>query len=358
MTAKHNQPTSNPNNLGASASTEPQNGRGVTFTDKTFCTGKVEVIGVHLGYMLGTYSNKDGSGGLFITDGSSCFHIDQNKNIHLQTGKTAIDGTNGGNLILGGDMVMVDGGRYLGVFTGADNESTIEGSTEKTEPAYSLKVYGDISIVAHGDIHMKGDNVTIEAGDQLNLKGNQVITNAADGGGKINMLSSEFTVTGKSFKCDLTTAFYVNGPEEITFNQKIKADPVSGSVNINSPGATIASNTIGSKNDVVTGNYRHINTTGNTQIEAYKTLFRDFAGTANTSLGPFVQYSIGQFDGEFVGTPRENSQSISAYQLKVGGSIGTSYKLQAGDVNMDTPGTITGRSISFVDFIGSLILLN
>ena len=356
--AKHNQPTSNPSNLGSAAGATPTEDTSVSFTDKSFCTGKIEVIGVHLGYILGTYSNKDGSGGLFITDGTSCFHIDENKNIHLQTGKTVNDGANGGNMVLRADMLMDKFENYVGVFSGVDDESSVEGDKEETNPAYSLVVYGNMDIVTHGEAKIKADNILVDAEDQLKLKANQIILQAADGGGKINFLSSEVTTTSKSVKYDLTTAFYVDGPEEITFNQKIKADPVSGSVNVNSPGATIASNTIGSKNDVVTGNYKHLNITGNSQFEAYKTLFRDLGGTSTVSLGPFVQYGLGQYDGAFVGTPRENSRTVSAYELKVGGAIGTSYNLTAGDVNIDTPGTITGTSISFVDFIGSLILLN
>lgn len=356
--AKHNQPTSNAANLGAAAGATPTEDTSVSFTDKSFCTGKIEVIGVHLGYILGTYANKDGSGGLFMTDGTSCFHIDENKNIHLQTGKTVNDGANGGNMVLRADMLMDKFENYVGVFSGVDDESSTEGSSETTKPAYSLVVYGNMDIVAHGEAKIKADNILVDAEDQLKLKANQIILQAADGGGKINLLSSEVTTTSKSVKYDLTTAFYVDGPEEITFNQKIKSDPVSGSVNVNSAGASVATNTIGYMNNVVTGNFKHLNITGNTQLEAYKLLYRDLGGTCTTSLGPFVQYGLGQFDGEFVGTPRENSRTISAYELKVGGAIGASYKLLAGDVNMDTPGTITGRSVSFVDFIGSLILLN
>lgn len=359
MSANHNQPTNNPSNLGGATRAKPTEDTSVSFVDKSFCTGKVELIGIHLGYMLGTYSNKDGSGGLFITDGATCLHIDENRNIHLQTGKTANDGTNGGNLIHRADMIMDKCKSYSGHFKGNDDDSTTGAGGETSKnPAYSLTVEGEMDIVVHGDANIAADNITLDAKEVLTLKGgNQVKIESGDGGGKVNTIASEITTTGKFVKYDLTSSFYVNGPEEITYNQKLKSDPISGSVNVNTPAAVISSNTVGARNEVMLGNTKMLST-GNMQLEGYKTLLRDFGGTSNVSLGPFVQFSVGQYEGDFIGTPRENSRDINAYTLKVGGAIGSSYKLLASDVNMDTPGTITGTSVSFVDFIGSLIFLN
>ena len=81
-------------------------------------------------------------------------------------------------------------------------------------------------------------------------------------------------------------------------------------------------------------------------------------GDAKLSLGPFVDYTIGQYEGKFVGIPTANSRSTNAYELLTGGTIGTSYRLASMDTNMFSLGTITGTTVGVTDFIGVVILLN
>jgi hypothetical protein len=360
MAQNYKQSSSNFNSVKKIA--DPINGRSNSKDELKFCTGEVQVIGVHLGFLIGTYSNKDGSGGLFISNGSSCFHVDENRNVHIKTGKSADDGANGGNLVLGSDdFIQTVRGGYAIEISGTDDKTTAskDGKKQEKEPAYSIKIYGDANIVTTGgDLKLSGDNVLINAKEQVKITaGSQILATSGDGSGKIDLTGGEVKTTAKFAKFDLTGSFTVNGPEEIAFNQKLAVDPIEGSVKINTPGATTAVNTMGSKSTVMIGPEK-ISSTGNLQLQGYKVLTQSIGGLDRTSLGPFSEFSLSQYEGTFVGSPRENSRALNAYDLYVGGTIGTSYSLTAMDVNLDSLGTISGRSVSIVDFIGTLILLN
>lgn len=359
MAQNYKQTTNNPSFIGKIS--DPTDGRG-TPENLKFCTGDVQIIGVHLDFIIGTYSNKDGSGGLFMTNGSSCFHIDQNRNLHLKTGKSAEDGVNGGNLVFASDdFIQRVRGSYAIEIDGTDDKTTAskDGKKQESEPAYSIMIYGDANIVTKGgDLKLGGDNILINAKEQVKIvAGSQILATSGDGSGRIDFAGGEVTTTAKFSKFELSGSFYVNGPEEITFNQKLSFDPITNNVKINSLGAVSAVNSVGGKNTVMIGNEK-ISTSGNLQIQGYKVLTQSIGGLDRNSLGPFSEYSLAQYEGSFVGTPRENSRTLNAYDLFVGGTIGTSYKLTGMDVNMDSLGTITGRSVSLVDFIGTLILLN
>jgi hypothetical protein len=353
----YNTPTSNKESVGAVAT--PPEGRSNDGDDKKFCTGSVEVIGVHQGFAVGTYNNKDGSGGLFITDGSSCFHIDAKRTIHIQTGTTAIDGAGAGGLQLISDWVMQKSGKYRLEVGPNDDENEVKGKKESKSPAYSIQIWGDADIVSTGgELRLGGDSVLINAKEQVKITaGSQILMNSNDGGGKIDILGGEVKTVAKIAAFDLTSTFYVDGAEEVTFNQKYKVDPVSGQATINTPGASQATNSIGSKSTITLGTYKHTST-GNFQITANKFLSTTLLGTLESSTGPMVKLSTSQFEGVFTGSPQVNSRTKDAYSLTVGGTIGTSYILNAMDVNIISLGTITGTSVANTSFIGSLILLN
>jgi hypothetical protein len=357
MAQNYNQPS----NVTPGAISEPTDGRG-TVENLKFCTGDIQIIGVHQDFILGTYGNKDGSGGLFITNGSSCFHIDENRNIHIKTGKSAEDGASGGNLLLRSDdfMQTVEGGYALEI-SGTDDKTTAssDGSKLEKEPAYSITVYGDANIVSTGgDLKLAGDNILLNAKEQVKIQaGNQILATSGDGSGRIDFLGGEVKTTAKFAKFDLTGTFTVDGAEEIALNQKLAVDPISGAVKINTPGAATAVNSMGTKSSVIIGPEK-ITSLGNLQLEGYKVISQSVGGVGTVTTGPIAEYSLSQYYGTFVGTPREGSLSLNAYDLYTGGSIGTSYKLTGMDVNLDSLGTITGRSVSIVDFIGTLILLN
>jgi hypothetical protein len=359
--AKINQPGSDPSLIGKNASTQPTDGRDNTSDELKFCTGDVDVIGVHLGYAIGTYSNKDGSGGLFITDGSSSFWIDENRSIHIQTGKTAVDGGTGGGLIMRSDTVYQKTGSYKLEVQGNDDEANAssDGKGEENNPAYSVHVYGNAAITANGDLSLAADNILIDAKEQLKLKsGGQTQITSGDGGGKVDVVTNEFKVTSKFAKYDLTGSFYIDGPEEITFNQKIKVDPIaSNSISINTIGSKVSTNSIGGKNNILLGNSTE-STLGNVQVSAYKWLNESISGTASLNLGPMIDFGLSTYQGTFIGTPRENSRSLSAYELYTGGTIGTSFNLLGNDISLTSIGTITGTTLSITDFIATAILLN
>lgn len=358
----YNQPTNFPEYLGANASAVPSDGRTTVEEDSIlFCTKDIQIIGVHLGYHFGTYSNKDGSGGLFITDGQSTFNIDENKTIHLQTGKSAIDGATGGGLQLRSDWIHSKTDKMILEVSGNDDESTQDSKgSEQKNPAFSLKVYGDIKVTSvGGDLEIGAKNILISAGDQLRLEaGTQIISEVSKGNGRIDFFAGEVKTRSKFANFDLTGGtFYVTGPSEITFNQTVNMDPITNKVGLCSTASTRATTSNGNITEVVTG--QHVSTTlGTNQFEAAFNLYRNLQGRSNISLGPDQTYSLSQIEFEAVGTPRENSRGLNAFALKVGGSIGSSYQLDAGAINESTPGTKTSVSTSFTSLIGITIQLN
>ena len=360
-TQNYNQPTSSPSNIGANAFAVPIDGRRSAEDELLSLASKdIQIIGVHLGYVIGTFSNKDGSGGLFITDGSSTFNIDENRTIHVQTGKTALDGATGGGLQTRSDWFHTKTGEMTIEVEGNDDESTQNTSgIEETNPAFSLKVYGDISIQAvGGDIAIGGKNIKINAEDQIELNaGSQLLANVADGSGKVDFIAGEFTTKSKFAKFDLSGSFYVDGPSEVTFNQKLSVDPISGSVKIKQPSSSTATNSVGNVSQVIGGSY-FMTSPFNSQFDVNKFLVRNNQGSSHISLGPDYHYSLSQMEIEAVGTPRENSRSLNAYSLKIGGSIGTSYKLDAGAIEENSVGTIFSTAVSIISKIGITILLN
>lgn len=357
----YNQPTSTPSSIGANAQATPIDGRTSVSNDLLkLATKDIQIIGVHLGYIIGTFQNKDGSGGLFITDGSSTFNIDENRTIHIQTGKTAIDGGTGGGIQFRSDWINTKTGQMTLEIEGNDDESTQDSSgVEKTNPAFSLKVYGDVSIQSvGGDVAVGGKNIKFNAEDQIELTaGSQLLVNVADGSGKIDFIAGEVNTKSKFATFDLSGSFYVNGPPEITFNQKVSVDPISGSVKLTPVSATRSTNTVGNINDVIVGSYS-VSTLFNYQIDSNKFLSRDVQGSSILSLGPMDRYTLAQVSEEAVGTPRENSRDIFAYKLNVGGSIGTSYVLNAGAVRIDSVGSVDTRAVAQISSIGTVILLN
>lgn len=357
----YNQPTSSPSAIGANASAVPLGGRTSAEDDLLKLASKdIQIIGVHLGYIIGTFENKDGSGGLFITDGSSTFNIDENRTIHIQTGKTAIDGATGGGLQTRSDWINTKTGVMTIEVEGNDDESTQDSfGTEKTNPAFSLKVYGDISVQSvGGDIAIGGKNVKINAEDQIELTaGSQLLVNVSDGSGKIDFVTGEFNTKGKFANFDLSGSFYVNGPSEVTFNQKISVDPISGDVKLKPVSASRSTNSLGNVTDFIVGAYS-VSTLFNYQIDNNKFLIRDRQGLSSISLGPSSFYSLAQTTMEAVGAPRENSRDLHAYSLKIGGSIGNSYKLDAGAIEENSVGTVFSTAVSYISKIGIRILLN
>lgn len=354
MSQQHNQPTS----ARQGVISNPTDGRQ-NDNNAPFYTGDFKLIGRHEGWTVAAYSNIDGSHGFLINDGSSCIWIDETKTIHIQTGADGNDGVGSGGLTIAcEDEIHKTKTFNLEVEGNGDEEKTTTKGTSN-KPPYSIVVYGDISMVSKGgDIKLAADNILLNAKEQVKIKsGAQTIINAADGGGKVDIVAGEVTTNASTAKFDLTGSFYVDGPEEITFNQKFKVNLASGEVNVNTLGAVVATNTLGGRSDIITGTEKHT-VVGNFQVETNKLLSTTLFGDAKLSLGPFVDYTIGQYEGKFVGVPTANSRTTNAYELLTGGTIGTSYRLASMDTNMFSLGTITGTTVGVTDFIGVVILLN
>lgn len=352
MSQNHTQPTSAPQGIIS----QPTDGR--KSNSKRFCTGEFEVIGTHAGFIIGAYENKDGSHGFVISDGNSSIWIDETKTIHIQTGATDNDGLGSGGLVFTGEQLIQKVSSYSLEIEGNDEEEKTSGSQKSNVPPFSVSVYGDVAISSTGgDVQISGDNILLNAKEQVKIKSGTQILLDSDGGGKIDLLANEVTTNAANVKYDVTGAFYVDGSEDITFNQKYKIDITTGTASVNSPGAVIAENTMGGKNAVYVGK-NIIGGLGNVQISANKLLTTTIQGDSQVSLGPIIQYTLGQYEGTFVGTPRENSRTLNAYDLSIGGTVGTSYVLTTMDLNLLSLATITSTTVGVTDFIGTSIFLN
>lgn len=354
--SNHNRSTSASNTAPIS---EPTDGR--LDPVKKFCTGKVDIIGQHLGYLLGTYSNKDGSGGLFITDGTSAFHIDSLNNIHIKTGATDADGPGGGQLQLGAERLLANFNEYALEVGPVDDKSSPDktGTKEEKVSAYTIQVYGNADInCTDGDLKLGGKNILLDAKDVVKITaGTQVQVEAGDGGGKIDMLASELTSNTSSTTFNQTASFRIDGAEEIVFNQKVKFDPTKGNISVATPGASVATNSIGNSSNVLLGSNK-ITSVGNTQTETYKFLTTSIGGDSQVSVGPVSSATVAQQSIVGVGAPTPTSRETFAVGIVSGGSVGTSFGVTGMDVQLASAGTVTSYATSIIDNIGSVILLN
>jgi len=338
---------------------EPTDGR--IDIAKKFCTGKVDIMGQHLGYLIGAYSNKDGSGGLFITDGTSAFHIDSLNNIHIKTGATDADGPGGGKLQLGAERLLAEFSEYALEVGPVDDKSSPDktGTKEEKVSAYSIQVYGNADInCTDGDLKLGGKNILLDAKDVVKITaGTQVQIEAGDGGGRIDMIANELNSNTSSTTFNQTGAFYIEGAEEIIFNQKVKVDPTQEKISVVTPGSSLVANSIGGSTSMFLGNNK-VTSVGNTQTEAYKFLTTSIGGDAQVSVGPLSSSTVAQLSMVAVGSPTPTSRDTFAFGIVSGGSVGTSFGVTGMDVNLASAGTITSYATSIVDNIGSVILLN
>ena len=222
-----------------------------------FTNGEFNVIATKHGWTMGSYENQDGTTGFIMTNGQSMFHFDVNGNIVMATGKPGQSGC-GGKVVIHAKDHHEKTDTYAVHVRGNDDEQTKEedGSTTKSAP-YSIYVEGDVAIESQGgDVGIKGDNITLNAVNNLTLRsGENINLEPAEGQGKITAVCTDFNVDSSFSRFTTSGGFYVDGSGEFSVNQKLK------------PGAQVAINTLGTVNQVIKGDYS-LRATGNIQLES------------------------------------------------------------------------------------------
>ena len=222
-----------------------------------FTNGEFNVIATKHGWTMGSYQNEDGTTGFIMTNGQSMFHFDINGNIVMATGKPGQSGC-GGKVVIHAKDHHEKTDTYAVHVRGNDDSQTKEedGSTTGSAP-YSIYVEGDVAIEAQGgDIGMKGDNITLNALNNLTLRSGEAINlEPAEGQGKINATATDINMDSSFTRFTTSGGFYVDGSGEFSVNQKLK------------PGAQVAINTLGTVNQVIKGDYS-LRATGNIQLQS------------------------------------------------------------------------------------------
>ena len=191
-----------------------------------FSNEDFNVIATKHGWTMGTYTNKDGSTGFILTNGQSMFHFDVNGNIVMATGKPGQSGC-GGKIVIHAKDHHEKTDTYALHVRGNDDEQTKEedGSTTKTSP-YSIYVEGDVAIESQGgDVGIKGDNITLNAVNNLTLRaGENINIEPAEGQGKVNVTAADINMDSSFTRFTTSGGFYVDGSGEFSVNQVIKGD--------------------------------------------------------------------------------------------------------------------------------------
>lgn len=291
-----------------------------------FCNADFHVIATKHGWTMGSYTNNDGTTGFILSNGQSMFHFDVNGNIVLATGKPGQSGC-GGKVIIHSNNHHESTGSYNLHVKGNDEEAEKEGSaaaggdTKKT-PAYSIYVEGDVALESQGgDVGIKGDNITLNAVNNLILRaGENINIESAEGQGKINMTGSDVNVDSSFARFTTSGGFYVDGSGEFSVNQK---DQV---------GAVASINTTGDINHVVSGKYS-VKATGDMQLESDTghLLFKATrGGTATIVGGSSVEEVRGTKRSKITGrSTSPKGQKDPVYLLDLGAGTQGSLEIKA-----------------------------
>jgi len=217
------------------------------------------------GFNLTAYEFPDGSEGFAIYNGKVALHFDNNNNVTIAAGPPGQSGC-GGKMITNVQQQLTKAKSVVVEVTGRDDGGTVEKKTdengdveEENLPSYSLKVYGPCKIESvGGDVAIKGDNITLNASNTLNLKSNKDINiQAGTNGGKINMSSGSVNMEAGFFNKKLSGGDFTDGAGEVRVTQ-------------NKSGSSVTYETPGDVRYIVNGDYTvgvkknyKLNVTGN-----------------------------------------------------------------------------------------------
>lgn len=274
---------------------------------------------------IASYKFEDGSDGFAIFSKSWAFHVDNNNNFIFTAGPPSQGGC-GGKMIQKSEAIVQRTGSVSTHVTGRKDDGVTkqevkDGGVEESKlPAYSLKVEGDILLESvGGEIAIKGDNITLNALNTLNLKsGKDINIQAGDQSGKISMNCSKFDLNAAFFNKNISGGEYSKGSGETQVEQY-------------NPGATTEVSTPGSIKYTVNGDYE-VGVTGDYKqiVNGHYSLSVD-KDYANTVKGNYVLQVEGKAKSIFNGINKISKQK-ETYILEVGAATKEipSYFISAG----------------------------
>ena len=231
---------------------EPTSGRkdGELSTEQ-FCTEKPAVHWVSNGWTCMDWAGSDGQpGGYVVTNGQSAMFFDETGNMTFSTGVPGQAGCGGKMVFNSADQIHNASGTISIQAKGpkdatrtADSRGN-RGESTKEDHAYSVYAEGKVAIEAQGDsCDLKGDNITINALKTLTLKAGEAVNiEVGDGNGKFSVWCGDYNLNTSFNNKTIGSADYVDGAGEKTYNTT-------------QPGSTEATNSVGTINHSITGNY-------------------------------------------------------------------------------------------------------
>ena len=260
---------------------------------------------------IASYKYEDGSNGFAIFSKAWAFHVDNNNNFIFTAGPPSQGGC-GGKMIQKSEAIVQRTGSVSTHVTGRKDDGVTkqevkDGGVEESKlPAYSLKVEGDILLESvGGEVVVKGDNITLNALNTLNLKsGKDINIQAGEKSGTINMNCSKFNLDAAFFNKNISGGEYSTGSGE----NKVDQYNPSASTEISTPGS-IKYTVNGDYEVGVTGDYKQI-VNGNYSLAVDK----DYAQTVKGDFSTKVEGKAKQI---FNGINKTSAQK-ETYILEIG----------------------------------------
>ena len=214
---------------------------------------KYTVIGIHNGWYQFVWEGPNGEpGGYVVTNGQSSMFFDETGNMVMSTGVPGDSGCGGKFIVNGTDelhsvsRLAVEARGTTETPKGEKNKTTGKTNPNEVErdAAISLYASGDTAIESTGgEVGIKGDNIIINAVKTLTLKAGEAINiESGDGSGKVNIHTGDYNIN----------AAFLN--EKITGGKHQDIDGTSVTNQI-LPGAQQATNSMGTINHKILGNY-------------------------------------------------------------------------------------------------------
>lgn len=231
---------------------EPTSGRkDGELSTKQFCSSKPTVHWVSNGWTCMDWEGEDSQpGGYVVTNGQSAMFFDETGNMTFSTGVPGQSGCGGKLVFNSADQIHNASGTITVQAKGPKNATRSSddrgsrGESTKEDHAYSVYAEGKVAIEAQGDsCDLKGDNITINALKTLTLKAGEAVNiEVGDGNGKLSIFTGDYNLNTSFNNKTIGSADYTDGAGEKT-NNTIQ------------PGATEATNSVGTINHSILGNY-------------------------------------------------------------------------------------------------------
>lgn len=328
-----------------------------------FCAVKPTVHWVSNGWTCMDWEGDDNTpGGYTVTNGQSALFFDETGNMVFTTGLPSQAGC-GGKLIFSsaGQMHNVSGPVSIQSKGPKDTtrsaDSSSRGESTKESHAYSVYAEGKVAIEAQGEsCDLKGDNITINALKTLTLKAGEAVNiEVGDGNGKMSIFTGDYNLNTSFNNKTIGSADYTDGAGEKTLNTT-------------QPGSVEATNSIGTINHSIAGNYYlgvagHYNlnalaninfksTTGGFGLETTGSHFIKAGGTKTEEILGVVPSIggkppvVGACWDLKLGPGKQSFKAMMASGIEVVSALGVNSVKLAGVTDVTIAGTLSVKAIT------------